>query len=155
VDQMRSKGWIPEGYGPWPYFPIMCAPTARVCDAGPPLALLPPEPSAAPGDDFVDPVTGHRIVRLSRLPNGGRSFYFHQSEFNCRGNKLVFGNVHSPIGRWLYSIDLETFDIQPVARSDGGTAIMEVVAPKRNEVLHLGSDGSLQATNMDTQATRT
>ena len=26
VDQMRALGWIPEGYGPGPYYPIMCAP---------------------------------------------------------------------------------------------------------------------------------
>ena len=26
VDQMRGLGWIPEGYGPGPYYPIMCAP---------------------------------------------------------------------------------------------------------------------------------
>jgi len=26
VDQMRGRGWIAEGYGPGPYYPIMCAP---------------------------------------------------------------------------------------------------------------------------------
>ena len=26
VDQMRALGWIPEGYGPGPYYPIMCEP---------------------------------------------------------------------------------------------------------------------------------
>ena len=26
VDQMKAMGWIAEGYGPGPYFPIMCAP---------------------------------------------------------------------------------------------------------------------------------
>ncbi len=26
VYQMRTLGWIPEGYGPGPYYPIMCAP---------------------------------------------------------------------------------------------------------------------------------
>jgi len=127
--------------------------TCLACDAGPPPALLPPEPSAAPGDDFVDPVTGHRVVRLSRLENGGSNFYFTQNEFNCRGNKLVFANAHGSLGRWLYSIDLETFDIQPLASSEA--PIMEVVAPKRNEVLYLGSDGTLRATNLDSHATRT
>ena len=28
VDQMRARGWIPEGYGPGPYYPIMCAPSS-------------------------------------------------------------------------------------------------------------------------------
>ena len=26
VDEMRALGWIPEGYGPGPYYPIMCEP---------------------------------------------------------------------------------------------------------------------------------
>ena len=26
VDQMRATGWVPEGYGPGPYLPIMCGP---------------------------------------------------------------------------------------------------------------------------------
>jgi len=121
-----------------------------VCNPDPPLALLPPE-RAAPGDDFVDPVTGHRIVRLSRLEDGGASFYFTQNEFNCRGNKLVFANAYA--GRWLYSIDLETFDIQPLANAEN-YLLFEVVAPNRNEVLHLGSDWTLRATNLDTHATR-
>ena len=127
---------------------ITCLP----CDSGPPLALLPPEPSAAPGDDFVDPVTGHRVVRLSRLENGGSNFYYTQREFNCRGNTLVFANAHGSLGRWLYSINLETFDIQPLASSEA--LGFEVVAPKRNEVVYLGSDGTLRATNLDTHATR-
>ncbi len=128
---------------------VVCRAPLPTCGTGPPLALLPPEPSAAPGDDFVDPVTGHRIVRLSRLENGGASFYFTQNEFNCRGNKLVFDNAHGSPGRWLYSIDLETFDIQPLASAEN-YLLFEVVAPKRNEVLHLGSDWTLRATNLDT-----
>jgi len=26
VDEMKTKGWIVEGYGPGPYYPIICAP---------------------------------------------------------------------------------------------------------------------------------
>ena len=136
--------------------PDAAASTAHGCanpEPGRPLALLPNDPNAKPGDDFTDPVTGHRIVRLSRLENGGSNFYFHQEEFNCRGDKLVFANAHGAMGRWLYTLDLETMEIQPLAESSA--PIMEVVAPKRNEVLYLGSDGSLRATNLDSRVTRT
>lgn len=140
---------------------VTAAPTGRptpgpahgCTPSGPPLALLPSDAAADPADDFIDPVTGHRVVRLSRLENGGSNFYFHQDEFNCRGNKLVFANAHGDLGRWLYAIDLETMEIQPLAESSA--PIMEVVAPKRNEVLYLAADGSLRATNLDTRATRT
>jgi oligogalacturonide lyase len=69
-------------------------------------------------------------------------------------NKLVFDNAGASPGRWLYSIDLETFDFQPLASAEN-YQLMEVVAPRRNEVLHLGSDWTLRATNLDTHATRT
>jgi oligogalacturonide lyase len=123
------------------------------CDAGPAPDILPPEPTAAPSDDFVDATTGHRVVRLSRLEGSASNFYFHQNEFNCRGNKLVFANGHDPVGRALYSINLETYKVQTLAPSMRD--LFELVGRKRNEVYYLGDDGSLRATNLDTLATRT
>src|SRR3954454_4463846 len=39
--------------------------------------------------DWVDPATGHRIIRLSG-DEGGSSLYFHQNTYTPRGDKLVF-----------------------------------------------------------------
>ena len=52
--------------------------------------------------DWIDPDTGHRIVRLSG-EDGSQSSYFHQSEFTPDGRKLIFT---SPTG--LYRVDLHT-----------------------------------------------
>jgi hypothetical protein len=64
--------------------------------------------ACAQGDiptDWIDPDTGHRVIRLSR-EDGSQSSYFHQNEFTPDGRKLVFT---SPSG--LYTVDLKTREI--------------------------------------------
>src|SRR5205809_250945 len=39
-------------------------------------------------DEWVDPDTGHRVVRLSRIPGESESFYFHQNAFTAEGDKM-------------------------------------------------------------------
>jgi oligogalacturonide lyase len=58
--------------------------------------------------DWVDPDTGHRIVRLS-CEDGSRSSYFHQNEFTPDGRKLIFT---TPSG--LYTVDLQSREIEQI-----------------------------------------
>jgi len=58
--------------------------------------------------DWIDPDTGHRVMRLSR-EDGSQSSYFHQNEFTPDGKKLVFT---SPSG--LYTVDLQTRQIEQI-----------------------------------------
>jgi oligogalacturonide lyase len=58
--------------------------------------------------EWIDPDTGHRIIRLSR-EDGSRSSYFHQNEFTPDGRKLVFT---APSG--LYTVDLQTRAIEQI-----------------------------------------
>ena len=58
--------------------------------------------------DWIDPNTGHRVIRLSR-EDGSQSSYFHQNEFTPDGRKLVFT---SPTG--LYTVDLQTHAIEQI-----------------------------------------
>src|SRR5215831_17800495 len=39
--------------------------------------------------DWVDPATGHRVVRLSD-DAGGQTLYFHDNAFSPEGDKLMF-----------------------------------------------------------------
>lgn len=64
--------------------------------------------------DWIDPDTGHRVVRLSREDNS-RSSYFHQNEFTPDGKKLVFT---SPSG--LYTADLQTRAVEQIRAGRGG-----------------------------------
>ncbi len=52
-------------------------------------------PSSIP-TDWIDPNTGHRVIRLSR-EDGGQSSYFHQNEFTPDGKWIVFrSNLFGP-----------------------------------------------------------
>ncbi len=77
------------------------------------LAVLVIVPSLHSAEDppleWIDPDTGHRIVRLSREPNTV-SLYFHQDAFTPDGKQMV---VITPGG--LAMIDLATREIQLIA----------------------------------------
>jgi oligogalacturonide lyase len=86
----------------------------------------------APPTDWVDPKTGHRVVRLSKEP-GSASLYFHQYPYSADGKKLVFT---APSGIW--SVDLETRELEHVVKGRVGilltgrkTGDVYYVRPKR------------------------
>ena len=56
-------------------------PALAVADPGPQGPTVP--------SDWVDPATGHRVIRLSG-DEGGSSLYFHQNTYTPKGDKLVF-----------------------------------------------------------------
>ncbi len=55
------------------------------------LAVLSPlvAQSAEPPTSWIDPDTGHRVVRLTREP-GSASLYFNQNGYTADGKKLVY-----------------------------------------------------------------
>ncbi len=67
------------------------------------MALIQPQSIAAPSlrSDWVDPGTGHRIIRLSP-DEGGSSLYFHQNSYTPEGDKLI---IHTAEGH-LATVDL-------------------------------------------------
>src|SRR5436853_7713712 len=58
--------------------------------------------------EWVDPDTGHRVVRLSR-EDGSASLYFHQNAYTPDGKKLI---ITTPTG--ISTIDLATRQIEPI-----------------------------------------
>src|SRR5262249_17036238 len=44
-------------------------------------------------DEWIDRDTGHRVLRLSRIPGESESSYFHQNAFTATGDKMVFANT--------------------------------------------------------------
>ena len=76
------------------------------------LALTPALSGAraqAPPADWIDPATGHRVLRLSG-DGGGSSLYFHQNTYTPRGDRLIFdtpaaaevsvAKMRTPRSRW-------------------------------------------------------
>lgn len=95
--------------------------------------------------DWIDPDTGHRVIRLSR-EDGSQSSYFHQHEFTPDGKRLVFT---APTG--LYTVDLQTRAIEQIRA--GRTGLL-CVGRKTGLAYYLsrGEQGtSLWAVNPDTK----
>src|SRR5262245_39406606 len=42
-----------------------------------------------PPADWIDPATGHRVIRLSG-DGGGSSLYFHQNAYTPKGDRFIF-----------------------------------------------------------------
>lgn len=59
--------------------------------------------------DWIDPDTGHRVVRLSREP-GTASLYFHQNAYTPDGTRVIVTTADGGIA----TIDLRTRDLVPL-----------------------------------------
>ena len=118
--------------------------------------ILGQAPSAA--RQWVDPATGHRIVRLSDDP-GSSTLYFHDNAFSASGDKLM---VRTPKG--IAVIDVATIGT--------GSAPLEIVSAtgrggyvaRRGREIYLSGSGTtsgcgraestVSAVNVDTRAVR-
>ena len=58
--------------------------------------------------EWIDPATGHRVIRLSG-DEGGSSLYFHQNTYTPRGDKLIFDTRAG-----IVAIDLTKLGQEPV-----------------------------------------
>ncbi|MBX6315482.1 MAG: hypothetical protein IRY99_21605, partial [Isosphaeraceae bacterium] len=99
---------------------------------------------AEPPTDWVEPATGHRVIRLSREP-GTASLYFHQNAYTESGDKMV---VTTPRG--LSTINLKTRAIEPVVEGRAGG----VVVGKKTRQVFYTKGNTIYATHLDTRETR-
>jgi len=97
-----------------------------------------------PPRDWIEPATGHRVIRLSREP-GTASLYFHQNAYTADGDKLVVSTREG-----LSAINLQTREIEPIVEGRAGNVI---VGRKTRQVFYT-RDGAVFATQLDTRATR-
>src|ERR1035437_4031970 len=94
--------------------------------------------------EWIDPDTGHRVVRLSREP-GTASLYFHQNAYSADGKKLVVTNPHG-----IATINLTTREIDQVVE---GRVNILVTGHKTGQIYYT-KEGAIWATDPDTHATR-
>ncbi len=102
--------------------------------------------------EWIDPDTGHRIVRLSDEP-GSQSLYFHQNAYTPDGQKLI---ITTPTG--LSTINLKTRAIEKVIE---GRVNIIIVGRKTGQVYYTkfvrGNNtfsATVYATDLNTKATR-
>jgi oligogalacturonide lyase len=113
------------------------------------IAFAQPQP---PPREWVDPDTGHRVIRLSDEP-GSASLYFHQNPYTPDGQKLI---ITTPTG--LSAINLKTRAIEKIVEGRVGVLI---VGRKSGDVYYTRTVNennvrttTVYATNLNTKATR-
>ena len=94
--------------------------------------------------EWVDPDTGHRVVRLTDEP-GSASLYFNQNGYTADGKKLIYS---TPQG--VSTFDLATHVTKQVVT---GRARVIMAGHKTQNVYYL-KDGAAWSTDVDTGATR-
>ncbi len=99
--------------------------------------------SAAP-KSWIDPDTGHRVIRLTDEP-GSASLYFHQNPFTAGGRKMVYT---SPAG--IHVIDLQTRVSKLVVP---GRARL-ILAGRNSQNVYFTRDGAVLSADVDTGAER-
>jgi len=102
--------------------------------------------------EWIDPDTGHRVVRLSDEP-GSASLYFHQNAYTPDGQKLL---ITTPTG--LSTINLKTRAIEKIV--DGRVGVI-IVGKKSGQVYYTRTvtnnnvrSTTVYATDVNTKATR-
>ena len=127
---------------------------ARAADTPPAAAPTAPAPTASAPSEWIDPATGHRIVRLSQEP-GSASLYFHQNAYTPQGDKLI---ISTPGG--LSTVNLKTREVElvvPGIKYGMGTSATIEVGRKTRTVYYQRNEGGqtvIYATDVDTKSTR-
>lgn len=108
------------------------------------------DPAPALPADWIDPETGHRVIRLSP-DTGGTSLYFHQRSYTPEGDKIL---IRSAGG--IATVDLTTLGVAPTK--------FELVLPGAHPIATAGRTreaysvdrprGALMAVHLDTKTVR-
>ena len=97
-----------------------------------------------PPQSWIDPDTGHRVIRLTKEP-GSASLYFNQNGYTADGKKMVYT---TPDG--ISVLDLQTLAAKQVVM---GRVRIIVTGHKTQNVYYI-RDGAVFSTDVDTLATR-
>jgi len=101
-------------------------------------------------NEWIDAVTGHRVIRLSRREGSNSAFYFHDNPFYKSGGEdwmLFYGTTAK--GRCLFTVNLKTLQIRQL--TDFNARVM--LAPKQGEIFYQRGK-KIYAMNLETSQTR-
>ncbi|KAF1046760.1 oligogalacturonate lyase family protein [Xylophilus sp.] len=87
--------------------------------------------AAPPPASWVDPDTGHRVIRLTDEPGSG-SFYFNINAYTPDGTQMVYGTA----GRGIGVIDLRTFATRLLVAGPVGGGPGAVVVGRRTPTVY-------------------
>ncbi len=109
--------------------------------------LLPTNAAAqqTPPKEWIDPDTGHRVVRLTDEPNSA-SLYFNQNGYTADGKKMVY-----TVPNGIRVLDLATRETKAIV--EGRVRI--IVTGHKTPNVYYTKGNTVYSTNVDTLATRT
>jgi len=111
------------------------------------LAALPAAAESQPPKSWIDPDTGHRVIRLTNEP-GSASFYFNVNAYTPDGREMAYTTADGAIG----VVDLATLATRIAVP---GPVRAVVVGRKTPRVFYLKpAENALYATNLDTGETQ-
>jgi oligogalacturonide lyase len=108
------------------------------------LPVLCAAQTAEPPRTWIDPDTGHRIVRLTDEP-GSASLYFNQNGYTADGKKMVYT---TPEG--ISVLDLETKAANKVVTG----RVRIIVTGRKSQNVYYTRDNKVFATDVDSLVTR-
>jgi oligogalacturonide lyase len=111
------------------------------------LAAAEPAPPSLPSD-WIDPDTGHRIIRLSP-DTGASSLYFHQNAYTPEGDKIV---LNSPQG--IVVVTLTTLGVSPPPREILAPDPRIIATAWRTREVYVRRGDAIVALHLDTKAVR-
>ena len=97
-----------------------------------------------PPKTWIDPDTGHRVVRLTGEP-GSASLYFNQNGYTADGRKMVYT---TPDG--ISVLDLKTYTAKAVVTGP----VRVIVAGRKTQNVYYTRDGVVCSTDVDTGVMR-
>src|SRR4051812_34477040 len=100
--------------------------------------------NSAPPKSWIDPDTGHRVVRLTYEP-GSASLYFNQNGYTANGKRLVYT---TPDGISVF--DLSTHEVKPVVKG----RVRLIDAGRKSERVYYVKEGAVFSTDIDSGQVR-
>lgn len=99
---------------------------------------------AQPPRSWVDPDTGHRVVRLTDEP-GSASLYFNQNGYTADGKKMVYTTQDG-----IHTLDLATHAAKQVVQG----RVRVIVTGRKSQKVYYTRDGAVWWTDVDTGESR-
>jgi len=103
-----------------------------------------PSGSTEPPVSWIDPDTGHRVIRLTREPDSA-SLYFNQNGYTANGKRLVYT---TPDG--ISALDLTTKQTTSIVQG----RVRLIDAGRKSESVYYIRDGAVYSTDVDSRDTR-
>src|ERR1017187_6838370 len=100
--------------------------------------------AGTPPKTWIEPDTGHRVVRLTDEP-GSASLYFNQDGYTADGRKLIYT---TPQG--ISTLDLATHATKTVVTG----RVRVIVAGRKTQNVYYTKEGAVWSTDVDSGATR-